>query len=510
MNSDSVNKLNEAIEKATRIQATNRNKKLSEIEREPVIMAEVKRYGDAITIPEGMKIEEALSVLVQRAEFEEQEVRINRVFNCFYLDGALALKKAMEQLFGYAQGIASFWEGPPQLRSVKTGVYSSVEVPWGKFQIPGIEGTLHCGVERKDEKHVMELNAVVKRKHEPEIRKMFDLIEKIVRTESVYIGKAIKVAMSEEDHDRCGCISEPEFMDLSNVRTEELIFSEEIQAAIETNVFTPIKLRELCKKNGIPFKRGILFAGSYGTGKTLAAMVTAKICEDHGVTFVYCGNADEFSAAIEFAKLVQPAVVFCEDIDKVLMGQRNSDMDEILNIVDGVDSKKCEIMVMLTTNEIHKIHPAMLRPGRLDAIINVKAPDAKAVEKLVRLYGRGLIADHENLTKVGEKLQGNIPAVIREAVERAKLSAIRLGNLRNGELYVSAEALVDAASAMALQLELLNVEVKREPSDLERAAQILVGSFPMKVSGNNNGHGKVEGLIPASELLLSAGKTDRA
>ena len=39
-------------------------------------------------------------------------------------------------------------------------------------------------------------------------------------------------------------------------------------------------------------------------------------------------------------------------------------MDDVLNIIDGIDSKKANIITVLTTNDLEGINPAMLRPGR--------------------------------------------------------------------------------------------------------------------------------------------------
>src|SRR5690606_20126549 len=128
----------------------------------------------------------------------------------------------------------------------------------------------------------------------------------------------------------------------------------------------------------------------------------------NGITYLYVPRADELKDAIEFAKLYQnPAsVVFCEDIDRVTKGERSVAMDDILNIIDGIDTKTANIMVVLTTNHMDNINPAMLRPGRLDAVIPVTPPDAKAVERLIRVYAKGAVRADEDLAHVGATLAG--------------------------------------------------------------------------------------------------------
>jgi transitional endoplasmic reticulum ATPase len=228
--------------------------------------------------------------------------------------------------------------------------------------------------------------------------------------------------------------------------------------------------REYCKKYKIPLKRGILLSGTYGTGKTLVSYATARLCLEQGWTFLMTERADELVNMIDFAKQYQPAVVFCEDIDRVVAGERSVDMDEILNIIDGVESKNTEIMIVLTTNHVEKIHRAMLRPGRLDAVINVLPPDAQAVEKLIRLYGRGLVPVSEDLTAVGEALAGEIPAVIRECIERAKLYAISDGSLNGNQITITGDNLLTASKSMRSQLELL-----RDKKELTKTPEVLFG-----------------------------------
>ena len=78
-------------------------------------------------------------------------------------------------------------------------------------------------------------------------------------------------------------------------------------------------------------------------------------------------------------------------------------------------------------------------------MISVEAPDEKAAAKLMRIYARGLIAVNEDITEAGKELAGQIPAVIREVVERAKLYAIgRAGDideLKGTDLAASARGM---------------------------------------------------------------------
>jgi transitional endoplasmic reticulum ATPase len=155
-----------------------------------------------------------------------------------------------------------------------------------------------------------------------------------------------------------------------------------------------------------------------------------------------------------------------------------------------------ELIVCLTTNHVDHIEPAMMRPGRLDAVISVKAPDAVASVNLVKLYARGRLDPQDDFARVGEKLSGQIPAVIREVVERSKLAAVR--RLKpNEELALRASDLEYAADEMLNHLRLMTPKPEDTRSKQERAAEVL-------------GKHLVEALVPKAPNGKSAESTRNA
>ncbi len=424
-----------------------------------VSMVEVVRGGDKLVVPESLDLGRAISLLESKKALErahEQVIEIQEVIDCFPWDGAWALNKAIAKMFGWSNPITIktfFGDRPPKMQSIHLGPKEKVLVPWGKFALPGVEGSVVTGARNENGQWKFVLGAEIKKKHEEQFKVLADLTRDLARKESIYRGHAIKLRFRDDEGDMMG-MPDIRFMDLSSVKEQEIIFSSDVEKAISTSLYTPVERVQECRKFGIPLKRGVLLAGPYGTGKTLAAYVTALRCQHSSWTFLYCEKADELADVVKFAHMYQPAVIFCEDIDRVVTGERSIEMDQVLNIVDGIDSKNTEIIVILTTNHVENINPAMLRPGRLDAIINVLPPDAEAVERLLRLYGRGLIGEEVDLREVAAKFAGKIPAVIRECVERAKLSALKLSPIGSG-IKITAEALDDAAAGMQNQLELL-------------------------------------------------------
>jgi SpoVK/Ycf46/Vps4 family AAA+-type ATPase len=114
----------------------------------------------------------------------------------------------------------------------------------------------------------------------------------------------------------------------------------------------------------------------------------------------------------------------------------------------------------------------MLRPGRLDTVVSVRAPDKEAAIRLVRMYAGKLLDPAFELedSGVGDVLAGEIPAIIREVVERSKLAALRRDN---GNLLLTPGDIEITAKGMKAHMNLLKTPEPDNRSERERAAQIL-------------------------------------
>lgn len=430
----------------------------------------VERSGTQIVLPSApvpMTYEEAILALQRKIQEEETDIAVNEDIDAWPFDGAYAFMKAMADIYGWSSPVPSkgfFGDDiPPNTVSVEVDFNKYTQIIWGDFRIPGIKGILSSGFRMKDGRPIFVIKGKVKKKHMPDVAALAVRTREIVKAESIYRGKPILLKTNSEGQVDFG--QPPTFLDLSRVNPEELTFSEEVKTQVETNLFTLIENTSACRMHGIPLKRGVLLEGPFGTGKTLTAFVSATMCVRNDWTFVMVDRVTGLDQALAFARQYQPAVVFAEDVDRTTSGERDVDLDDVLNTIDGLQSKGTEIITVLTSNEVSNINRAMLRPGRLDAIIQVNPPDAKAAEKLVRLYSRNLIEETEDLTDAGKELNGHIPAVIREVVERAKLYAIsRAGN---GKISLNAADLVHSARGMKRHLDLLYPKDSGTPDSAE-------------------------------------------
>jgi transitional endoplasmic reticulum ATPase len=458
-------------------------------ERFKNIEAQVRHDGTEIVlpaIPVNMTFNEAKDWLERLERADQENIAVNEVIEAFPFDGAIALMKALKQTYGWASPVPprSFFEAPPTMMSVDISPTERTQIIWGRFQIPGIDGTLMTGVNMKGDRPVFTIQGAVRKKHIKAIAEIAELTRKLVATESIYRGKAVKLPV-DEDGD-LNLNEAPTFVDVSLANREELIFTDELMEQVQTNLFTPIERADVCRAHKIPLKRGILMEGPYGTGKTLCAYVTAQIAEANGWSFIMIDRVTALKAALNFGVLYQPCVIFCEDIDRETAGERTPELDDILNVIDGIASKGKEIMVVLTSNDASKINRAMMRPGRLDAVLSIQAPDAKAAERLMRLYGRDLLPENVKLPEASKALDGQIPAVIREVVERAKLYAISRSEPGETEISLADSDLMRAAQGMKHHLELLNGKPPEEDTDEHKLGAALV-TLLQKGIGQSNG-----------------------
>lgn len=425
---------------------------------------EIVKHGEKLILPESLSMEDALELIERRIAYDAQEVAFSQNFEVFPWDGANALDKVLTNRYGWAPATATpsfFGPQPPKMITIDVGYGQRKEVAWGRFSLPNIAGFIQCSAEKVRGRLVFKVDAKVLRRDEQNIKSLFAELRLELLNNSIYRGQAFKMRFRNNDGELLE-MPEPQFINAYDIDPENLVYATDVQNSIETNLFTPIRRIRDCKANGIPVKRGVLLGGMYGCGKTLAAKVASRYAVENGVTYLYVQRADELADAVDFVKMYSDpgAVIFCEDIDRSVNGSRSTEMDDILNIIDGIDTKSANIITVLTTNNLEAINPAMLRPGRLDAVINVTEPDAPAAEKLVRIYGAGAVDKETDLTEVGHALAGQIPAVIAEVVKRAKLSQLRLQEPGTVVEKISPQALLDSAVSMRDQVALLKLETE--------------------------------------------------
>lgn len=431
------------------------------------LTVEMERKPGVISLPPDMSYDEGIQWLQVKRDADEKKVSLIENIKGFPLDVAHALFIAIDQRYGFKQAqdrMTFFGPQPPAFIAVPIDAKgNTVEILVGEFTLPGFDGGKFST--SPDDSKSMNLHATIKQKYVDEVKALAQLTREILKTTSLYRGKAIKVDSSERSND----MVMPTFIDTSAGR-EDLLLNRDIISQVQATIWNPIEYMQQALEYGIPLKRGAMLEGAYGTGKTLCANHTARIAEEHGWTFVYCKRIEDLVYAYETARQWQPAVVFAEDVDRVY----EDEIKPLSTALDGVDTKDSQIMLIMTTNHIDKVPAVLIRPGRIDTFIHFSPPDAATARRLVEFYaidprnGRSLLDAHIDWDRVGKAVAGNIPAVIREIVERSKL-----GGIRRNPLYLSTEDLVIAAAQMEYHAKLSAPSEVKAPTAGERLAKAL-------------------------------------
>lgn len=219
---------------------------------------------------------------------------------------------------------------------------------------------------------------------------------------------------------------------------------QEVREAVELPLLHP----ELYEEMGIKPPKGVILYGAPGTGKTLLAKAVANQTSATFLRIVgseliqkYLGDGPRlvrqlFQTAAEHA----PSIVFIDEIDAIGTKRYDSTsggereiqrtMLELLNQLDGFDDRG-DVKVIMATNKIETLDPALIRPGRIDRKILFENPDQNTKRKIFTLHTSKMnLAPGVDLEEfIGQKddLSG---ADIRAICSEAGLLALRERRMR--------------------------------------------------------------------------------
>lgn len=259
-------------------------------------------------------------------------------------------------------------------------------------------------------------------------QKLFTELDGTIESASSYRGKVLSL---EQRYAYTGESSGITVHRLDAVDREEIILPQGCLDLIDRSVIRFAQQREQLRKRKQSTKRGVLFHGAPGTGKTHTIRCLASQMPDHTTLLMTAEQAGLIGEYFSLARLLQPTIMVIEDVDLIARSREamNSECEEallnrLLNEMDGLQ-KDADILFLLTTNRADVLEDALAnRPGRVDQAIEFPMPDAECRRRLIDLYGGALDISDELRKSVVDRTDGMSAAFIKELARRSLQFAI--------------------------------------------------------------------------------------
>lgn len=212
---------------------------------------------------------------------------------------------------------------------------------------------------------------------------------------------------------------------------------------IKESVELPLTNPELYEEMGIKPPKGVILYGVPGTGKTLLAKAVANRTSATFLRIVgseliqkYLGDGPKLVREMfKVADANAPSIIFIDEIDAI--GKKRIDdssgagreiqrtMLELLNQLDGFD-KRNDIKVIMATNRIEILDPALIRPGRIDRKIEFTMPDTATKRRIFEIHTQRMTL-HEgvNIDSLVTSKQDLSGADIKSICSEAGMIALR-------------------------------------------------------------------------------------
>ncbi len=254
-------------------------------------------------------------------------------------------------------------------------------------------------------------------------QKSLNIVEKFEANEAFEVEKFVIVEKPQENWDFIGGLSP---------------IIQEVKEVIEL----PIKKPQLFENVGIKPPKGILLYGPPGTGKTLLAKAVAHSTD---ATFIEVVGSELVQKFIgEGAKLVKdifalarrkaPSIIFIDEIDALAAkrmetgtsGEREVSRTfmQLLSEIDGFKHLD-NVKIVAATNRLDILDTAIIRPGRLDRLIEVGLPDEQGRLEILKVHTAKMNLKRVKLKEIAAQMENFSGAEIHAVCTEAGYCAIR-------------------------------------------------------------------------------------
>ena len=174
---------------------------------------------------------------------------------------------------------------------------------------------------------------------------------------------------------------------------ESVILASNSAEQVISDIKTFTQSENWYQEHGVPYRRGYLFHGLPGTGKTSFMLAVAGELKMDICVMSLSGQCDDLQLYSAMASTPKNSIIIIEDVDAIFVNRisvnvhtkgKKVSFSGLLNAIDGVRTQEGKIIFM-STNHIEKMDPALLRPGRSDVLVKL---DYASEDQIMKLFKR--------------------------------------------------------------------------------------------------------------------------
>ena len=216
---------------------------------------------------------------------------------------------------------------------------------------------------------------------------------------------------------------------------------EDIKNELYEAVEWPLLQPELFLKVGIRPIGGVLLYGPPGCGKTLLAEAVATETHSNFLTIKgpelmskWVGeSAKNVRAIFSKARELAPSIIYFDEIESLVSNRGEYKgaaaydhvITQLLTEMDGIESNE-GIIILASTNRPDLVDPALLRPGRIDKLLYVVAPDYQGRLKILEVHTKRMpLSEDVSLKNVALMTEGYSGADLENLCREAGMHALR-------------------------------------------------------------------------------------
>jgi len=239
-------------------------------------------------------------------------------------------------------------------------------------------------------------------------------------------------------------------IEVPNVKWSDIGGLDDLKNELKQAIEWPLKNPDAFQKLGIKPPTGVLLYGPPGCGKTTIAKAIATESAANFISIkgpqlisMWVGESEKgIRKVFQRARQVSPVVVFFDDIDSIAArygintnaGVNERMVNQLLTELDGIEELKGVVFVA-ATNRPDLIDPALMRPGRIDKLIKVPAPDESARLAILKIHSRNVpLSKSVSLEELASKTEGYSGADLEGLIREAALFAMKEADFKQAEV----------------------------------------------------------------------------